>query len=158
MTTPATFSADDQRIRLAVLHGMLRGEPPSAARVAHETGATADDVSAAFRRLAEGRAFVLMPDGASIRMAAPFSAITSDFTATIESGEYTGRSIPANCFWDALGVVVLAGARDATATNSCADCGARVGVTIRDGALVNPEGVVHFAVPAARWWEDIVFT
>jgi hypothetical protein len=27
---------------------------------------------------------------------------------------------------------------------------------VRDGALEEPsEGVIHFAVPAARWWDDI---
>jgi hypothetical protein len=26
---------------------------------------------------------------------------------------------------------------------------------IRDGSLEPSEGVIHFAVPAARWWEDI---
>ena len=28
----------------------------------------------------------------------------------------------------------------------------------RDGPESRNEGVVHFAVPAARWWEDIGFT
>jgi hypothetical protein len=28
---------------------------------------------------------------------------------------------------------------------------------VRGGALVRGEGVVHFAVPAARWWENLAF-
>jgi hypothetical protein len=29
---------------------------------------------------------------------------------------------------------------------------------VADGHLQPTDSVVHFAVPAARWWEDIVFT
>jgi hypothetical protein len=29
---------------------------------------------------------------------------------------------------------------------------------VRGGALAHGEGVVHFAVPARRWWDNIGFT
>ena len=29
---------------------------------------------------------------------------------------------------------------------------------VRDGNLVRSEGVVHFAIPAHHWWDNIGFT
>ena len=74
------------------------------------------------------------------------------------------RTYNANCVWDALGVVaMLAGdtrSIDADVRTTCADCGAPLKLTVRDGAVrADPTGAVaHFAVPAARWWADIGFT
>ena len=32
-------------------------------------------------------------------------------------------------------------------------------VTVRDGQVTcEPRGIVHFALPARQWWDDIVFT
>jgi hypothetical protein len=28
---------------------------------------------------------------------------------------------------------------------------------IRSGALLEAGGIVHFAIPAAHWWDDVVF-
>ncbi len=47
---------------------------------------------------------------------------------------------------------------DAQCDSSCADCEAPIVYRIEHGRLLNPRGVVHFAVPAAKWWDDIVFT
>jgi len=40
----------------------------------------------------------------------------------------------------------------------CGDCGVPLTLGVRDGSLAEGEGVVHFAVPARRWWENIGFT
>jgi hypothetical protein len=31
-------------------------------------------------------------------------------------------------------------------------------LTVASGELADSEGAIHFAVPAAHWWDDIVFT
>ena len=36
------------------------------------------------------------------------------------------------------------------------DCHEKMSVTVADG-IASGEGVVHFAVPAAHWWDDIGF-
>jgi hypothetical protein len=58
---------------------------------------------------------------------------------------------------------MLAGAgRPATASidTRCPDCATPLSIEVRDGHLTSDSSgvVVHFAVPAARWWADIVFT
>jgi hypothetical protein len=39
-----------------------------------------------------------------------------------------------------------------------ADCGTRMEVRIAGGVVQPTVGLAHFAVPARRWWDDIVFT
>jgi hypothetical protein len=101
--------------------------------------------------LAEGRVFALDADG-EILMAPPFSAVPTGFL--VESG---GRSWWGNCIWDALGILVMLG-RDGRVVASCGDCGTGMTLEVAGGALQHAEGVAHFAVPARRWWDDIVFT
>jgi hypothetical protein len=47
---------------------------------------------------------------------------------------------------------------DAAIASSCGCCGLAQPVAVEGGALRASEGLVHFAVPARRWWDDIVFT
>ena len=48
---------------------------------------------------------------------------------------------------------------DAIITARCSDgCEQEIVLDVRDGALVRSEGIVHFGVPAARWWDNIGLT
>jgi len=41
---------------------------------------------------------------------------------------------------------------------SCGCCGESMTVSVHKGEVeTKPPGVVHFAIPARRWWDDIVF-
>jgi hypothetical protein len=122
-----------------------------------ETAAALDlpdaDVSDAYRRLHEAHALVLRPDGSGILMLNPFSAVETPYR--VEAG---GSSWFANCAWDALGIpgaLHVDGRIDA----ACPDCSDRLELEVRDGELVRgAELLVHFVVPARRWWDDIGFT
>ena len=46
--------------------------------------------------------------------------------------------------------------RDATLETSCGCCGERMTIEVRD-ARPAASGIIHFAIPAKRWWENIVF-
>ena len=156
--TPST-AVLDRNVRLAVLEEFLTGRRPSVASVTSVLDATAGDVGASFERHAAGRAFVLAPGTRDILMAAPFSGVRTDFRVRLGD-----RSHYANCIWDALGIpAMLAGAgRDADASieTRCADCAAPLTLELRAGKVAAdpPAPVAHFAVPAARWWEDIAHT
>jgi hypothetical protein len=158
--TTLMFERDfDSTVRLAIMDALLAGRTPSPASVAQALHVNADDAAAAFDRLAVGRAIVLTPPTRDIRMAAPLAAVETDFRVHVGD-----RSVYANCIWDALGVpAMLAGAgRPATARidTQCPDCADPLAMEVRDGRLTSDpsDAVVHFAVPAARWWADIVFT
>ncbi len=129
---------------------MRRRTPPSAEEIAHEVGTTTADVETSLRRLAVDHVLVLAPGTTSIWMAAPFSAIPTPFDVTVG-----GRHYFANCIWDALGIPACLHA-DARIDSSCPDCAEPMRLDVRDGALKEPaDGVLHFAIPAAKWWEDI---
>lgn len=85
-------------------------------------------------------------------MANALSAIPTPFQV-----EIGGRRFFGNCIWDALGVVAMLGGAG-TVTTWCPDCGEQMSVVVADNRLASGHGVVHFAVPAAQWWDDIGFT
>jgi hypothetical protein len=112
-----------------------------------------DDVEDGLRRLHDAHALVLHPGTTEIRMANPFSAVPTPHRVECE-----GRSWYANCAWDALGIPAALHA-DGRVESECADCGERVELEVRDGRLARgADLLVHFLVPARRWWDDIGFT
>ncbi len=45
---------------------------------------------------------------------------------------------------------------DGKVETRCPDCGEEMTVSVSDGK-VSGEGIVHYAVAAANWWDDIGF-
>jgi hypothetical protein len=127
------------------------GEAPSARDVADALSMPTEDVEAAFRRLAEGRVIVLMPGTTEIWMAPPFSAVPTSFRVKTPRGSFWG-----NCIWDGLGTIAMLGG-EGTVETRCLDCDEPMELSVEGGGLANG-GVAHFAVPAARWWDNIGFT
>ncbi len=122
------------------------------APTAEEAGLAAGvDVSAGWQRLHDAHALVLDSAG-EIRMANPFSAVPTPYRVNAR-----GRWWYGNCAWDAFGICAALGADGRIETN-CADCGEELGVDVR-GARPDDESLFfHCLVPAAGWWDDIVFT
>jgi len=142
----------DRAVRREVYDAVMEtGRPPTAPEVAGSLGVSLGDIQASFERLAAARVLVLQPGTAEILMANPFSAVPTPFM--VEAG---GRLYFGNCIWDALGIPAML-KRDAIVGASCGCCGLSMHLEVQDGRLQPAEGVVHFAIPARRWWEDIVF-
>ena len=144
----------DLRIRNHLYSSFVRdGNTRAPVEAARELGLDVEELRAAYRRLHEAHALVLEPDGESIRMLNPFSAVETPHRV-----EAAGRSWWANCAWDALGIPAALHV-DGRVESACPDCGERVELEVRNGELVRgAELLVHFAVPARHWWDDIVFT
>ena len=47
---------------------------------------------------------------------------------------------------------------DARILTTCPDCAETIEIGIEDGKLSGGPGLVHFALPPIRWWDDIGFT
>jgi hypothetical protein len=141
----------DRSIRLEVYRTIVAdGDPPAAEDLAAELRVTPPEVEASLRRLADAHALVLQPGTSAIWMAAPFSAVPTPFDVSVGDRHYY-----ANCIWDALGIPSCLHA-DARIDSSCPDCAEPLQLEVHDGGLQEPaDGVLHFAIPAARWWEDI---
>ena len=126
---------------------------PASTDVASAIGSSVAEVEQAFKRLYEKRLLVLEPGSSShVRMAPPFSGIETQHRVKIEDKVYF-----ANCAWDAFGIAAAL-KRDADIESTCPDCGEPLTFQIRDGKPLGQESVVHFAVPAAQWWQDIIYT
>jgi hypothetical protein len=143
----------DSEVRLRILHDFLDGTTPSPENVAARLGVPAPEITAAFDRLAAGRAIVVTPGTHDLLMAAPFAAKPTDHRVTLH-----GRIYFANCIWDALGIPAMLGKTDAEIDTVCADCQSPLRLSVRGDRVTGDPAVVHFAVPAAHWWENIVFT
>jgi hypothetical protein len=129
-----------------------RGRPPTIAELSALTGAPDAEVRGGLRQLAAARVLVLQPASGEILMAPPFSAVPTPFFVTTSRHQSY-----ANCAWDALGVPVMARVA-AQISSACGCCGESMQLQTNGGATPNGDGVIHFAVPAQRWWEDLVFT
>ena len=140
-------------VRLFIYAQMVNtSAAPSVAETARGLSVPPADVEAAYRALAERHIIVLRPASHTIWMAMPFSNMQTAFT--VISG---GRAYYANCAWDAFGVPALLGA-DARIFTTCADCGGALERKVSNGALTETRGLVHFALAARRWWDDVGFT
>ena len=124
------------------------GRAPTSA----ELGSPAAEIEAGLRRLHDAHVLVLQPDGSTIRMANPFSAVPTPYV--VEAG---GRSWYANCGWDAFGIPAALGV-DGHVSSTCPDCGDAIEIDIAGRRSVPDDAVFHVLVPARRWWDDIGFT
>ncbi len=147
-------AATDDDVRLHILRELIA---TGAAPGVRDTGAALSlseaDAAAAYERLAANRVIVLEPGTRDVLMAAPLSAVPTPHRVRMADG----RSHYGNCVWDALGVIEMLG-MDGDVETTCADCDSSLRLTVRGGSLEPADTVVHFAVPAARWWENIVFS
>ena len=144
----------DLRIRSHVYSSFVRDcTTLTPADAGAELGLAEAAVADAYRRLHDAHALVLHPGSTEIRMLNPFSTVETPHRV-----EAAGRSWYANCAWDALGIPAALHA-DGRIASACPDCGERLELEVRDGELVRgADLLVHFVVPARRWWDDIGFT
>ena len=128
------------------------GRAPSADEVAEAGSVAREEVVQGWRRLHDLHALVLEPDGARILMAQPFSAVPTPYRV-----EAAGRSWFGNCAWDAFGICAALHA-DGRVDTACPDCGEPIAVEVRSARPDDESLVFHCLVPAAHWWDDVVFT
>jgi Alkylmercury lyase len=144
----------DTAVKLTLYETIARTtQAPTAADVAQSLGTSPEEVAAALERLHQKRLLVPEPgDPSRIRMAPPFSGVETSFRVQVQVKVYY-----ANCAWDALGI---AAALQAEAIIEASDgySGEPMMLEVRHGLPVPQSCVIHFAVPAAQWWDDILYT
>jgi hypothetical protein len=147
------MSEIDAEVRRLIYDRFLtQGASISKAEVAAELSLPEVQVTISYNRLAEAHILVLQPASGQVLMANPFSAVPTAFRVASGAKEWWG-----NCIWDALGILAMI-AQDGTVQTSCPDCGEALSITVVAADLAFAEGVIHFAVPAVHWWDNIVFT
>lgn len=119
---------------------------PTHEELAEAWGVDVPEARERLRELHEQRMLVLGDDG-EIWMANPFSAVPTDYVATVNGRRHFG-----NCVWDGLGIVAMLGGVGRLEKGDL-----RVECAIRRVSAPR-DYVVHFLVPARHWWDDIGFT
>jgi hypothetical protein len=143
----------DTRVKLEIYATFARtGSAPRADRIAWTLSAPFPEVAAAYARIAKQRLLLLESDGITIRMAPPFSGVPTPHRVHVDGVEYH-----ANCAWDALGIPAALH-RAGLVESRCGQSDEPLRIDVgRDGPPPS-EWLFHCAVPAARWWQDLVYT
>jgi hypothetical protein len=154
--------------------------PPSTDVTAAHFNIITEEASNYYKDLHNRHAFFLEPESLTIRMANPFSGIPTDFKV-----HANGKTYYANCAWDMLGIPAALHT-DAVIEAVCTESNELVQIEIKDGqitvndvTLSDSEGslphtsetlrsqqplpqsdmlLVHFPLPFAHWYDDLVFT
>jgi hypothetical protein len=143
----------DKTVKVAVYRATAEsGSPPLLEAVAEKVGATPSAIKQAYSRLHASRLLLLESDGGTIRMAPPFSGVPTQHRVTVDGTEYY-----ANCAWDALGIPAALH-RPGLVRSRCDQSFEPLHLSV---GLNGPEAsawLFHCLVPAAKWWDDLVFT
>ncbi len=143
----------DREVRIHIFrHAADTTHVPAPGEIAAALGRPQPEIEDSLRRLATGRVLILAPGTTNIWAANPFCTVPSSFRV-----EALGRTYWGICIWDALGIPAALQA-DAIITARCGDCDQDIALQVRGEALARADGIVHFGVPAARWWDNIAFT
>jgi len=126
--------------------------PPSIDDTAAHFNISTEEASEYYKELNSRHAFFLEPNTVSIRMAWPFSAVPTDFKVHINDKTYY-----ANCAWDMLGVSITLHT-DAVIEAVCTESNESVQLEVKDGQISHNDLLIHFPIPFAHWYDDLVFT
>lgn len=143
----------DVKAKLAIYgHFAAVGRRPSVPDIAASVGVPVAQVREILGRLRAQRVLVLEGDGESIRMAPPFSGVPTQHRVAS-----AGVSYFANCAWDALGIPAALH-RAATVHSRCEQSLEPLELRVSDHGPEASDWLFHSVVPAAKWWDDLVFT
>ena len=143
----------DTQVKLAVYRCFAEtGSPPAPAEIALRVASDVDLVLGAYHRLREQRVLVLEADGSTIRMAPPFSGVPTQHVVVADGTRYH-----ANCAWDALGVPAALH-RPAVVHSRCEESKEPLSLAVGLAGPGPSSWLFHCLVPAAHWWDDVVFT
>lgn len=119
------------------------------------------DRSSAFKVLEDlqsARHIALLTGTQRILMAFPFSSIVTPFRVKIAGKE---NEYFANCAWDAVAIHVALG-EEQWISSYCHHCSEDIQIHLKDQKVVsqrtNGSPVIYLALPASKWWENIVLT
>jgi hypothetical protein len=143
----------DTQTKLAIhRHFAETGQRPSLEAVAERVHADVSSVRETYVRLRAQRVLVLEPDGVSIRMAPPFSGVPTQHVVIVDETKYF-----ANCAWDSFGIPAAL-QRPGRVHSRCEQSGEPLSLEIGLEGSSHCGWLFHCLVPAAKWWDDIVFT
>ena len=140
-------------VKLAVYqHFATTGAAPTPHDIAGSLGKTPNEVREAYTQLRANRVLLLESDGVTIRMAPPFSGVPTQHRVIVDAVEYF-----ANCAWDALGIPAALH-KPGTVHSRCEQTMEPLELEVGLNGPGPSSWIFHSLVPAAKWWNDLVFT
>lgn len=141
------------QVKLALYrHFADTGCAPEPEEVAKRAAVSEAQALAAYRELRAQRLLLLEADGRTIRMAPPFSAVPTQHIV-----ESAGTLYFANCAWDAL-AIPAALHREGVVRSRCEQSLEALELRVGLDGPEKSDWLFHCLVPAAHWWDDLVFT
>ena len=125
---------------------------PSHQEIASLLNAAEEDVLDSFHKLHERHMVFLEPGTDAIRIANPFSAISTKFRVKSGNKEWW-----ANCAWDSLGIAAALKI-DVHIEATYPDIQEIVELQVINRAVDGKNHMVHFPLPFHRWYDDLVYT
>ena len=144
---------DLEDLRLAVYAGCRRGRVPRIADLATELLATPEQVRSGLLTLGAARHLALGSDG-EITMAHPFTAIPLGFSVMGRDTLWWG-----GCAWDSFALPhLLPDQGPMLVATTCPACDRAHAWAVDHREPPAGGQVAHFLIPAARMWDDVVYT
>jgi hypothetical protein len=140
-------------VKLAIYrHFAKTGAAPAPRDIASALGSTHNAIQEAYGQLRANRVLLLERDGVTIRMAPPFSGVPTQHRVTVAGVKYF-----ANCAWDALGIPAAL-QKSGTVYSRCEQTMEPLKLSVSENGPGPSTWIFHSLVPAAKWWNDLVFT
>lgn len=133
-------------------HFASTGAAPLPRDIADALGSTPNEIAEAYGQLRATRVLLLERDGETIRMAPPFSGVPTQHRVTVDGVEYF-----ANCAWDALGIPAALH-KPGIVHSRCEQTMEPLELKVSENGPGPSTWIFHSLVPAAQWWNDLVFT
>jgi hypothetical protein len=131
---------------------VARERMPAPEEIVPAFAITPEEARAALSRLHERHALFLDPQTGAIRMAHPLSGVPTGYRVVVGDKAYW-----ANCAWDAFGVPAMLRS-DAQIEASFPDGSGVADLRIEHGQTHGHGEIVHFSLPFARWYDDLIHT
>lgn len=143
---------DPQALRIFVYDYIVAtGRTPTSDAIAKQFGVAPAAARDAVKALKIGK--TVLPDAkGEVWMAGPFSRDKTPYRVVGRKVSWWG-----NCAWDALGVAVIVG-EDVRVETVCTDCRESMTIDVDHQRGPTSDAVVHFLVPAPKWYDDLAFT
>ncbi len=140
-------------VKLAIYrHFATTGAAPTPQDIADALGSSPNEIQDAYRQLRANRVLLLESDRVTIRMAPPFSGVATQHRVSVAGVEYF-----ANCAWDALGIPAALH-QPGIVYSRCEQTMETLELEVSLNGPVPSDWIFHSLVPAAKWWNDLVFT
>lgn len=141
-------------VRVEVYRSFMEdGRAPQTKEISVRLQLSVEEAAKALRELSDQDVIAFLPGTEDLWLAHPFCATRAPFNVSVEN-----RRWDAICVWDALGILALVQA-DGEISTFCPDCGKPLHLRVSGGAVEAPaRALVHYGVPARRWYEDVGYT